>query len=61
MMYELYLPSVCNLLFVYALLSLVPNHNAQWVQSAVISLLYSVRFYALVSLLYSVCFLEAIV
>ena len=28
MMYELYLPSVCNLLFVYALLSLVPNHNA---------------------------------
>ena len=31
MMYELYLPSVCNLLFVYALLSLVPNHNAQWV------------------------------
>ena len=31
MMYELYLPSVCNLLFVYALLSPVPNHNAQWV------------------------------
>ena len=31
MMYELYLPSVCNLLFVYALLSPVSNHNAQWV------------------------------
>ena len=31
MMYELYLPNVCNLLFVYALLSPVPNHNAQWV------------------------------
>ena len=31
MMYELYLPSVCNLLFVYALLWPVPNHNAQWV------------------------------
>ena len=31
MMYELYFPSICNLLFVYALLSPVPNHNAQWV------------------------------
>ena len=27
MMYELYLPSVCNLLFVYALLTPMPNHN----------------------------------
>ena len=42
MLYELYLSSVCNLLFAYALLSLVPNYNAQWVYSAVISLLYSV-------------------
>ena len=44
-MYELYLASVCNLLFVYALLSLVPNYNAQWVYSAVISLLYSVGLF----------------
>ena len=42
MMYELYLSSVCTLLFVYALLSLMPNYNAQWVYSALISLLYSV-------------------
>ena len=44
-MYELYLSSVCNLLFVYALLSLVSNDNAQWVYSAVISLLYSVGLF----------------
>ena len=56
-MYELYLFSVCNLLFVYALLSLVPNYNAQWVYSAVISLFYSVGlFYVSMSSFYYIVY-----
>ena len=56
-MYELYLSSVCNLLFLYALLSLVPNYNAHWVYSAVISLLYSVGlFYVSMSSFYCIVY-----
>ena len=55
MMYELYLSSVYNLLFVYALLSLVPNYNAKWVYSAVISLLYSVGLFYVSMLFIAQC------